>query len=112
MAFDVYGNHLKPGYCEVHPDVREEYPCSECIGESHRPEPIREPEPTIEDMCNHQYYGCDENGGRCYCGNKRYAFCMSCDSPIPAEQKFCASCKDIKRHANVMEKEARNNATD
>jgi hypothetical protein len=30
MAFDIYGNYLRPGYCEVHPDVREEWPCSEC----------------------------------------------------------------------------------
>ena len=31
MAFDIYGNHLRPGYCEVHPDVREEWPCHECL---------------------------------------------------------------------------------
>lgn len=30
MSFDIYGNYLRPGYCEVHPDVREEYPCSAC----------------------------------------------------------------------------------
>lgn len=30
MGFDIYGNHLRPGYCEVHPDVPEEYPCRLC----------------------------------------------------------------------------------
>lgn len=30
MAFDIYGNNLRPGHCEVHPDVHEEYPCSMC----------------------------------------------------------------------------------
>ena len=33
MAFDIYGNHLRPGYCEVHPDVKEEYPCRLCMEE-------------------------------------------------------------------------------
>jgi hypothetical protein len=33
MAFDIYGNHLRPGYCEVHPDVREPFPCSVCGAE-------------------------------------------------------------------------------
>ena len=31
MAFDVYGERLTPGHCEVHPYVAEEYPCSLCI---------------------------------------------------------------------------------
>jgi len=31
MSFDIYGNTLRPGYCEVHPQVQEEYPCSLCI---------------------------------------------------------------------------------
>ena len=30
MAFDIYGNGLIPGYCEVHPQVNEEYPCLLC----------------------------------------------------------------------------------
>jgi hypothetical protein len=33
MAFDIYGNHLRPGYCEVHPDVHESYPCRYCYEE-------------------------------------------------------------------------------
>ena len=38
MAYDIYGNHLRPGHCEVHPDTRGDYPCSCCIEESHRHE--------------------------------------------------------------------------
>lgn len=34
MAFDIYGNVLRPGYCEVHPNVSESYPCSVCYAES------------------------------------------------------------------------------
>jgi len=34
MAYDIYGDHLRRGYCEVHPDVHEEWPCSECLAES------------------------------------------------------------------------------
>lgn len=30
MSFDIYGQNLRRGYCEVHPDVPEEYPCFYC----------------------------------------------------------------------------------
>lgn len=30
MAYDIYGNDLRPGYCEVHPHVGQEYPCFVC----------------------------------------------------------------------------------
>jgi len=30
MAFDIYGEDLKRGHCEVHPWIGEEYPCSLC----------------------------------------------------------------------------------
>lgn len=30
MSFDIYGNPLKPGHCEVHPWVDENYPCLYC----------------------------------------------------------------------------------
>lgn len=33
MAYDIYGNNLRPGYCEVHPRIHERYPCSLCIVE-------------------------------------------------------------------------------
>lgn len=34
MSYDIYGNPLQRGHCEVHPHVHEEYPCSVCIQES------------------------------------------------------------------------------
>ena len=33
MSFDIYGNPLRHGHCEVHPSVHEEYPCSVCLAE-------------------------------------------------------------------------------
>lgn len=34
MAYDIYGQNLRGGHCEVHPHVHESYPCSECYAES------------------------------------------------------------------------------
>ena len=34
MAWDIYGERLERGHCEVHPHVGEEYPCSLCLNES------------------------------------------------------------------------------
>ena len=34
MAYDIYGNNLARGHCEVHPWVGESYPCSLCYAES------------------------------------------------------------------------------
>ena len=36
MSFDIYGERLRRGHCEVHPAEHEEYPCSLCISESNR----------------------------------------------------------------------------
>jgi len=33
MAFDIYGNRLRRGHCEVHPDISEPYPCYLCYQE-------------------------------------------------------------------------------
>ena len=34
MPWDIYGERLTPGYCEVHPHVHEEYPCSVCLSDN------------------------------------------------------------------------------
>ena len=34
MSFDIYGYPLRQGYCEVHPEVHQSYPCSLCYAES------------------------------------------------------------------------------
>ena len=31
MSFDIYGQYLRAGHCEVHPDMHEQYPCSICM---------------------------------------------------------------------------------
>lgn len=33
MSWDIHGNPLQRGHCEVHPHVHEEYPCSVCLSE-------------------------------------------------------------------------------
>lgn len=33
MSYDIHGNVLKEGYCEVHPNVPEYYPCYICYQE-------------------------------------------------------------------------------
>lgn len=36
MSWDIYGNPLTRGHCEVHPHVAEEYPCFVCIAEKEK----------------------------------------------------------------------------
>jgi hypothetical protein len=36
MSFDINGNKLQPGHCEVHPHINEDYPCSVCNSEHYR----------------------------------------------------------------------------
>ena len=31
MTWDIYGQRLEPGHCEVHPHVHQEYPCELCL---------------------------------------------------------------------------------
>lgn len=30
MSWDIYGNPLRPGHCEAHPDIAQHFPCSIC----------------------------------------------------------------------------------
>lgn len=41
MAWDIYGNNLREGFCEVHPHVNEYYPCSICYDEIQKEEDRR-----------------------------------------------------------------------
>jgi hypothetical protein len=34
MSYDIFGNNLQQGCCEVHPWVHETYPCSLCYAEN------------------------------------------------------------------------------
>lgn len=39
MSYDIYGEPLRRGHCEVHPHVHEEYPCSVCLAQKQMQEP-------------------------------------------------------------------------
>lgn len=100
MGFDIYGNRLRRGHCEVHPEIPESFPCHRCIEENREPDYVPEPlEPTTEDICGfegHLYSGDDEDGGRCYCGAKRYPRggpmkCVACGAP--ADERLCPDCR-------------------
>ena len=49
MSFDIWGDHLPVGHCEVHPGIAEEYPCSYCLAER-QSQPLF-PEPPLCDVC-------------------------------------------------------------
>jgi len=34
MSWDIYGDPLERGFCEVHPWVKQEYPCCLCAAEN------------------------------------------------------------------------------
>lgn len=36
MSYDIFGNPLKEGYCEVHPQIPQYYPCYICCQEIER----------------------------------------------------------------------------
>ena len=55
MSFDIYGNYLRPGYCEVHPEMPETYPCSECYYDYYPPEQ-EQPYPDEMDAAYNRYY--------------------------------------------------------
>ena len=38
MSYDIYGNPLSPGHCEVHPCVAQSYPCQQCRDEEYQDE--------------------------------------------------------------------------
>lgn len=40
MSYDIYGNTLRRGHCEVHPHVAEEYPCSVCMADKRQRDTI------------------------------------------------------------------------
>lgn len=44
MAWDIYGNTLTRGHCEVHPQVAQEYPCYICMEESRKADEQRRQE--------------------------------------------------------------------
>lgn len=55
MSWDIYGNPLQRGHCEVHPYVHEEYPCSLCMNESYQYEERKKIEREMQAQCERDY---------------------------------------------------------
>ena len=53
MTYDIYGQNLASGYCEVHPWVRESYPCSLCYAESND---RKQRQPDYDTRAEAEYY--------------------------------------------------------
>ena len=51
MSWDIFGNPLQRGHCEVHPHVHEEYPCSVCISEKRQHD-----QPSCDGRCENALY--------------------------------------------------------
>ena len=60
MGFDIYGNRLLPGHCEVHPYVHEEFPCSICMAE--RSTQARQPDGPLCGICG-KFEACADSCG-------------------------------------------------
>ena len=53
MAYDIYGNNLASGHCEVHPWVGESYPCSLCYAENNSKQ---QRQPDYDTRAEAEYY--------------------------------------------------------
>ena len=70
MPYDIYGNVLRDGDCEVHIGEHHRYGSESCYFESIADEP-----PTVEEECaarGHVYAGDEDGRGRCYCWRRDY----------------------------------------
>ena len=52
MPYDIYGQSLRSGHCEVHPDVHQEYPCYLCVTENQQ----RQEHMTQQRQYEEEYY--------------------------------------------------------
>jgi hypothetical protein len=71
MGWDIYGERLTPGHCEVHPWVAQGYPCSICDIENERDQVNRKQFMDAE----REYYEQMEQDHRhsiAYSGNLKY----------------------------------------
>jgi hypothetical protein len=55
MAYDIYGERLALGHCEVHPHVAIEYPCPQCELEIEQERRSREDAAAYDAYCEEQY---------------------------------------------------------
>lgn len=56
MSWDIHGEPLAPGCCEVHPWVREPFPCGICVADSRRYEEQRQEEEAFWHAQQDEYY--------------------------------------------------------
>ena len=56
MPYDIYGNNLRNGLCEVHPYVEQEYPCQICCQEIEREEQRQRENREHSQLQNEQYH--------------------------------------------------------
>ena len=56
MPYDIYGNNLRNGFCEVHPYVEQEYPCQICCQEIEREEQRQRENREHSQLQNEQYH--------------------------------------------------------
>jgi len=54
--FTIYGGTLRRGYCEVHPDYPEEYPCYLCLEEARQRQYERDACRAMECEAEHQWW--------------------------------------------------------
>lgn len=56
MSWDIYGERLERGHCEVHPWVGEEYPCSICCMEDDKRRHDKQLEKEYYEQLEKEYY--------------------------------------------------------
>ena len=56
MPYDIHGNNLRNGFCEVHPYVEQEYPCQICYQEIEREEQRQRENREHSQLQNEQYH--------------------------------------------------------
>lgn len=56
MSFDINGNKLRPGYCEVHPWVEQDYPCSLCMREGMKDYSEKQARNIAQEAEQNEYY--------------------------------------------------------
>ncbi|MCL6479316.1 MAG: hypothetical protein K6T65_13065 [Peptococcaceae bacterium] len=84
MAYDIYGERLLPGHCEVHPWVHVEYPCPVCIREAkERRQRKRQPEPgppgpEVRMELSICQVSCPQCGSQSFCENWKPVECPWC----------------------------------
>lgn len=69
MSYDIYGQPLAGGHCEVHPQVAEPYPCFACLREHQAVRPEEAHELALLIAAHHRLDPNTRND-RCTCGER------------------------------------------